>query len=493
MQKMKFSSYKTTEVNSRLLSYSSHKTNMDVDQITLQMKSLQEMSKKLESQLSSMRGLDIETPDDDDEEEIFDADIDDDDEIIEVGGTAVLPLPIQANLSPKKEPVEAAVEDDLDIESRELLDNSDPVIDESICEQDIYVGHQMEEQSMVNIKAEPEEVKDEKVDIGDLTMPASWTVKYSKGKFDGKFLYTSPDGRYFYSVQQSIEYMLERDAPKELVEIMKTNLKYEGWKEVDYLPPAWMLKYYKATNAYIYLSPDCRLFKSAKAVTDFMKKNNYNPKIIEDVKREMAESKKFNSKLKFKWVTGENLPKGWKVRKQKGSGRKNPTDVEFILSDDGIQFKTRFEALHYLISNKYSEQKIKELRQKLLASSEKWKESKLLPEGWIYKFKGLDSSTTAITYFSREGQIYHSMKNVMDFMGSSNVYTEKDISNCKEFLKSVVQYAARKYEWDQDKSVPEGWSVRKASDDGEKESGQILSPEGLAFRYDFKNYLIVIS
>ena len=456
---------------------------MDVDQITLQMKSLHEMSKQLESQLSSMRCLETETPDDD-EEEIFDADIEDDDEIIEVGGTAVLPLPIQANLSPKKEPVEAAAEaeDDLEAESRELLNNSNPVLDESICEQNIYVGHQMEEQSMVNIKAEPEEVKDEKVDIGDLTMPASWTVKYSKGKFDGKFFYTSPDGRYFHYVQQSIEYMLEKDAPKEDVETMKTNLKYEGWKEVDYLPPAWMLRYYKATNAYIYLSPDCRLFKSAKAVTDFMKKNNYNPNIIADVKREMAESKKFNSKLKFKWVTGENLPKGWKVRKQKGSGRKNPTDVEFILSDDGIQFKTRFEALHYLISNKYSEQKIKDLRHKLLASSEKWKESNLLPEGWIYKFRGVDSSTTAIMYFSREGQTYHSMKNAMDFMNSlANAYKQKDIEKCKEFLRTVVQYAARKYDWSQDDTVPEGWSVRKAGD-GDKESGQILSPEGLAFR-----------
>ena len=430
-----------------------------------------------------MRSMDSETPDDEDEE-IFDADIDDDDEIIEVvGGTAVLPLPIQANLSPKKEPVEAAESDDLDTESRELLNISDPVPDESICEQNIYVGHEMEE-STVNIKAEPEDVKDEKVDISDLTMPGSWTVKYSKGKFDGKFLYTAFDGRYFHSVQQSIEYMIEKDAPKEDVEIMKTNLKYEGWKEVDYLPPAWMLKYYKATNAYIYLSPDCRLFKSAKAVTDFMKKKNYNPKIIADVKREMAASKKFNSKLKFKWVAGEHLPKGWKIRKQKGSGRKNPTDVEFILSDDGIQFKTRFEALHYLISNKYSEQKIKDLREKLLASSEKWKESKLLPAGWIYKFKGVDSSTTAITYFSREGKTFHSMKNAMDFMNSSdNAYNQKDIENCKEFLKAVVQYAARKYEWDQDETVPDGWSVRRATGDGDKESGQILSPEGLAFRY----------
>ena len=44
---------------------------------------------------------------------------------------------------------------------------------------------------------------------------------------DNNLLFKSPDGRYFHSVQQSIEYMLEIDAPKEDVEIMKTNLKYE--------------------------------------------------------------------------------------------------------------------------------------------------------------------------------------------------------------------------------------------------------------------------
>ena len=162
---------------------------------------------------------------------------------------------------------------------------------------------------------------------------------------------------------------------------MKKNLKYDGWKEVDYMPDNWLVVYSKATNAYHYLSPDCRLFKSAKAVTDFMRKNNYNPGIIDDIKKAMVDSKKFNSKIKFKWQDGgSSLPLGWKIRKAKGSGR-HQTEVEFILSDDGIQFKTRFEALQHLINNNYSQDKINVMRQKLLLSDEKWKESEFLPEG----------------------------------------------------------------------------------------------------------------
>ena len=469
------------------------KSALDSD-IDVQMKKLHEMSKILESQLSSLQNLgDINT---DGDEEIFDGgDLEDDDEIIELPGTTPVPLPIVAALSPKKEPVEVILDDDVDMEeeSREILESSDPFdedVDDSndsdLFEQSMYVGHNVDPQ-----EAEPiiKDFKDEKVDISDLNLPSTWSVKYAKGKLEGKFLYTSPDGRYFHSVQSCIEWMLENDFPKEDVEIMRGNLRFEGWQEADYLPLGWLLCYYKATNGYLYLSPDCRLFKSAKSVTNFMKKNNYNPSIIEDVKKNMLESKKFNSKIKYKWLPGDNtLPKGWKMRKAKGSGR-HQTMIEFFLSEDGVQFKSRFEGLHYMIKNKSSESKIQELRKKLVESSEKWKESKLLPKGWLYKFKGEDSkkdknpTTTAITYFSKEGYVYHSMKNAMDFMINSQDYDDQDLQNCKEFLKSVVKYAERKYDnWETGKeTVPDGWKVRISDSDTDRE--QILSPEGIAYRF----------
>ena len=85
-----------------------------------------------------------------------------------------------------------------------------------------------------------------------------------------------------------------------------------------------------------------------------------------------------------------------------------------------------------------------------------------------------------MTYFSREGEIYHSMKNVMEFMATSEAYTDQQVENCKEFLKTVVKFAERKYEWKESHSVPPGWKVRDS--ENENESEQILSPAGVAYR-----------
>ena len=89
-----------------------------------------------------------------------------------------------------------------------------------------------------------------------------------------------------------------------------------------------------------------------------------------------------------------------------------------------------------------------------------------------------------MTYFSREGEVYHSMKNVMEFMATSEAYTDQQVENCKEFLKSVVKFAEKKYEWKESPSVPAGWRVRDS--EKENESEQILSPAGLAFRSRFQ-------
>ena len=176
-----------------------------VTEITQQMKALQELSKRLDDQLSSMEHLG-------DDEEIFDVDIEDDDEIIEVGSSTDLPLPIVANVSPKKEPVESpdeALGEDLGIETKDSpAENDDSFMDDSdLCEQNLYVGHRMDEVSGNNDDSDDKlnvDVKDEKIEITDLQMPGSWTVKYSKGRFDGKLLYTSPDGRYFHFRQATV-------------------------------------------------------------------------------------------------------------------------------------------------------------------------------------------------------------------------------------------------------------------------------------------------
>ena len=95
---------------------------------------------------------------------------------------------------------------------------------------------------------------------------------------------------------------------------------------------------------------------------DYMKSDSYDTIIIKAIKQEMIEAKKSTGKIKFKWEEGnETLPEGWKIRQAKGTGR-HSTIVEYILSADMIQFKSRFEALHYMISNNYDAEKIKGLK-----------------------------------------------------------------------------------------------------------------------------------
>ena len=354
--------------------------------ISQHMKQLYEMNKVLEERISSLDSAQaiLEDDDDDDDEIYADVEVNSDDEIIELPGPdGTIPARIPMLIPPKVEPVEVkeeaveASEDELETEES----NNDSFVDENdLRDNERYVGHQVEDFNTSEIKEENVEMED-KLDLNNLTLPPGWTVKMSKGKLKGKPLFTCPDGRYFHTVQTAMEYMMENNFPEEELALMKTNLKYDGWMEVDYMPDNWLVAYTKATNAYHYLSPECRLFKSAKTVMDFMRKNNYSPSIVEDIKRAMVESKKFNSKIKYKWLEGgKTLPAGWKMRKAKGSGR-HQSEVEFILSDDGIQFKSRFEALHHLINQNYSQEKIEDLRQKLLISEEKWKQSQFLPAG----------------------------------------------------------------------------------------------------------------
>ena len=273
--------------------------------------------------------------------------------------------------------------------------------------------------------------------------------------------------------------------------------------KVKYLPTGWLVFYYKPSNGFHYMSDLGKFFNSAKRVIDFLKKNNYNPQIAKDVKTNMAESKKFTGAIKYKWLPGdETLPKGWKRRTTKGTGRNNTNDkVEFILSADGVQFKSRFEALHYMIANKYKQEEVEELRRRLLMSQEKWQTHELLPKDWIWKWIGDNvkrdkaASSTTFTLMSREGEVIHSMRTAMERMKNSKVYTEKDIDNCKEFQRSVVRYGEKKYTWkDGDDSLPKGWKQRlyvKEEDADEKERDgvpedlrreYILSPEGLTYR-----------
>ena len=72
------------------------------------------------------------------------------------------------------------------------------------------------------------------------------------------------------------------------------------------------------------------------------------------------------------------------------------------------------------------------------------------------------------------------MKTVMEYMGSSNKYSERDLQNCKEFMTRRSK-SDRSHDWsDGDDTILPGWKMRVT--DTESKMTFFLSPENQQYR-----------
>ena len=96
---------------------------------------------------------------------------------------------------------------------------------------------------------------------------------------------------------------------------------------------------------------------------------------------------------------------------------------------------------------------------------------KIKSEGWTKEKKYYES----IHYLSSEGLPFESMKTVMEYMSSSNKYSDKDVQNCKEFMNRRSK-SDRSHDWSEgDESILPGWKMRVT--DSECKWTFFLSPE----------------
>ena len=122
---------------------------------------------------------------------------------------------------------------------------------------------------------------------------------------------------------------------------------------------------------------------------------------------------------------------------------------------------------------------------------EKWEENSLLPQGWLFKVRA-DGWTRDkkfyenIAYLSSEGLPFESMKTSMEYMSSSSKYTEKDLSNCKEFLLQRSK-SDKSFDWeDGDDTILPGWKMRTCDTDSQRPF--FLSPQNLQYRSRYVAY-----
>merc|ERR1719319_1596131 len=140
-------------------------------------------------------------------------------------------------------------------------------IKDEVKEDEVYLGHQVEDADVEGlkdeVKEEEEEVKEEVVDVSDLQLPPGWKARRGKGRRAARFLLNSPDGRLFHTLLSAVLHMQQHNHAAADTEVMRSNLVHEGWRAAEHLPAGWLLTYYRPTNGFHYMNDQGKFFNSA--------------------------------------------------------------------------------------------------------------------------------------------------------------------------------------------------------------------------------------
>ena len=125
----------------------------------------------------------------------------------------------------------------------------------------------------------------------------------------------------------------------------------------------------------------------------------------------------------------KSIPAGWKSR----WGKSNL----LFMSPEGQQFNNRVAILQHMINGSYNRSQIDEMR-KCLIKYEGWKESRNLPNNWIflYKWKVKASSKDFqqnLKIISDEGLLLESYSAAKALMESNGRFDEDDVKSLESF------------------------------------------------------------
>ena len=300
---------------------------------------------------------------------------------------------------------------------------------------------------------------------GGDSLPHGWKkTNYGKGPGKGEHV-MSPEGVKYKSRFVAFQQMLKMNFPPTEVAIMKLKMReYERWELSDYLPEGWMYKVHwegftkddKYTENIIYLSRDGQSFHSMKQATDFiLTSEEYSSQDAYNCQLFLKERLKMTMGSRFSWKESDSVPPGWKVRD-------GGDDNGYVMSPEGLQYKTRYVAIQAMAANNFPLPDILLMRSKLI-EYENWNTSDLLPEGWIFKSWDASENSSTKTYFlSENGISFESMKEVINHMKCNpEMFNQENIENCKAFLKHRNQQnLGDRFEWESSDNLPAGWKIR---------------------------------
>jgi len=317
--------------------------------------------------------------------------------------------------------------------------------------------------------------------IEDPTVPVGWKTRTVEGKMRKKF-FLAPDGSSFSCRRSGLQHMIKETFNQKDIDDMRNMLIHEGWESDDFLPNNWKIRKSEGTTNgiydvdYWYLSVEGLLFRSTKAVVEFMTESqNYNQSDIDQITQKLEVERKMVRQQKYDWIEGDpTVPPTWKVRVIEGKTRKT-----FFLSEDGNQFACRRSAYQHMIKESYSESQILAMRECLV--HEGWENDDLLPPGWkVRKSEGSTNGMFDVNYYyiSVDGTMFHSTRAVINYMKKRPEYNETDIKKIKTRLENETRKnRPQKYDWQEEENLPPGWKYRTIIKGGIR-TDFILTAEG---------------
>ena len=268
--------------------------------------------------------------------------------------------------------------------------------------------------------------------LNDPSLPDGWTMRTgSNGKS-----FKDPDGQTYSSRVEAIKLMLSNSESQDDLNFMRKGLVDDGWVEVEYLPPGWMVNEKEVTKTkgkqvktISYLTPDMQILRAFETLITHMKQSGEDDEQILKV-------------ISQKYTPDEDLPMGYFYR------RSNGFTVKSYLTKDGKHFSCILLLLRHLFAIKSEDEKaVREIFLK-----EGYNSSEYLPTDWLYK-RG-----DKLVYITPE---YTKLKNkeVIKYLEAKGG-KEKEIELFKSNFREVcppTKINSSSFQWSEDPILPEGW------------------------------------
>ena len=251
--------------------------------------------------------------------------------------------------------------------------------------------------------------------VEDPSLPSGWQICWDMEPPRNHKFKTSSD-RIIIGRSSAMRVMIAENYPEKDIEKVKKGFASDGWKPTTYLPDGWMKR--ESNNKVMsFLTPEFQVIKDENVEFVFAQ-YKLDKSLITLLKWEKSEEENIDDLLDKDPEDDPNsvhvsgLPKDWRGVKVNDGG-------EFlILNPAGEEFKSRIEALQFMIKSSYDAKTIHTFWRSL--EEEGWRTDERIPSG--FRVRCLDDGDCE--YLSSNMTLLSSTKEAVDWIQNSGNFEQ---------------------------------------------------------------------